>query len=178
MSTVTTSQPWQQKQLNQSGIRRLKIVDADLVDVVGSDLIPMQDCKIYEFVFPSDLSCTATVTRQTTESAAIFWAINISFDLPHMSDDMILWAAETDKIKWLLISEDYNGYSRCYGGLPEGLELRFQATGGARPAAANPMNFSFIGNQIVPFTTLSGYDDNDLFNLDGGFSSGFSGGFK
>lgn len=178
MSTVTSTQPWSQKIPNQSGIRRLKVVDANYILLLRSGLVPQLDFIFFEFIFPSDLSCVATTSRQVRESGSVHWNQSISFNLPHMSDEMVLWVADNPETLWIAIAEDYNGGARAFGGSYEGLKLGFQATTGAGPRDANPMGFTFSGEQLIPFKTLPAYDDHVLFPNGAGFSYGFSIGFN
>jgi len=178
MATVTSSQPWEQKQLNQSGIRRLKIVDADMLLVLNNWLIPQNDFIFYEFIFPSDLSCIASFGRQLKESGSPFWNQNISYALPHVSDMLVMWAAENAYKLWIVIAEDYNGITRAFGGSCEGLKMSFQATTGNGPRDTNPMSFAFSAEQLAPYIILPDYEDNILFPNGAGFSYGFSTGFN
>ena len=179
MTNVDSIQPWQPKQLNQSGIRRLKIVDARLLltlPFIG--LVPQGDLVFYEFIFPSDLSCTATFQRVEKETGSVFWTTSIGFNLPHISDEMVSWAAENANTLWIAIFEDYNGVTRFCGGFQEGMRMSFQATTGGSPSGQNPMVFAFSAEQMLPYKLLPAYDDNILFQNTAGFSYGFSTGFN
>ena len=180
MVTVTSHQPWEPKQLNQSGIRRLKIVDADslLILKFSQELVPQNDFVLYEFIFPADLSCVATIQRQEKDTGSVFWTMNISFSLPHMNDQLVLWVADHSNTLWLAIAEDYNGDCRVFGGLHEGLKFAFQTTTGGAPKGTNPMAFAFSGEQLLPYLPLASYEDTALFPNDAAFSYGFSTGFN
>lgn len=180
MVTTQTAQIWNPKRLNQSGIRRLKIVDADLMDLSDkNDLVPQVNAILYEFIFPSDLSCTATIQRQKKESTgAVWWDQSVSFSLPHISNSIVMWAANNDETLWLAIAEDYNGITRLYGTPGDGLTMSFGATTGSGPRSSNPMNFSFEAEQLLPFIELPSYEDNILFPSKAAFSYGFSTGFN
>lgn len=179
MTNVDSIQPWEPKLLNQSGIRRLKIVDARLLLVLPfMGLVPQGDLVFFEFTFPSDLSCTATIQRVEKETGSVFWVPTIGFSLPHISDDMVSWAIENANTLWIAISEDYNGICRFFGGFQEGLRLSFQATTGESPNSQNPMEFSLSAEQILPYKLLPAYEDEILFQNTAGFSYGFSTGFN
>ena len=141
------------------------------------ELIPLGPITLYEFTFPSDLSCSASFQRQYADSGSGFWIQTISFFLPHLSNDLLEWAFEHRDTEWMIISEDYNGEVRASGGIPDGLRLDFQASTGAGPTAANPMQFAFSGRQLRPFTPIASYDDDILFpagEFDYGFDLDFS----
>lgn len=179
MTTVDSIQPWEQKLLNQSGIRRLKLVDArKLLALPFLGLVPQEDLVFYEFIFPSDLSCTATIQRVEKDTGSVFWNSNIYFSLPHISDELVNWVVENDDVLWIAIAEDYNGLCRFFGGFKEGLQMSFQATTGGGPTAQNPMDFSFGAEQLLPYKSLPAYEDNILFQNTAGFSYGFSLGFN
>jgi hypothetical protein len=175
MSNVTSTQPWELRELNQSGIRRLKLVDARLLLALPFlGLVPQQDLVFYEFIFPSDLSCAATVQRVERETGSVFWNSSIAFNLPHISDELVTWAAENGDVLWIIITEDYNGFFRFFGGLQEGMRMSFQATTGGGPTAQNPMAFNFSAEQLLPYKSIPAYEDNILFQNTAGFSYGFS----
>lgn len=187
MTTVNSSQPWQQRLLNQSGIRRLKFVNAELMLVapayplsenLNTILVPQENVEFYEFTFPSDLSCVASFQRQQKESGSAFWIQTLAFNLPHMSDGMLTWAAMNAQTRWILFAEDYNGHARVLGGMHEGLQMGFGATTGESPRGTNPMSFSLSGEQLLPYLTIPSYEDNILFPNNAGFSYGFSTGFN
>ncbi|WP_031527012.1 hypothetical protein [Dyadobacter crusticola] len=179
MQTIFTTQPWQPLPLNQSGIRRLKITSSNNLFVFPSvGLVPQSSFKFYEFIFPSDLSCVASVQKQKAESGSIFWQVQISFSLPHFLDSITEWVVTNAQTQWILIAEDYNGTCRAFGGTPDGLDFAFQATTGSGPRDANPMVFTFSGNQLAPFFPLLAYEDSDIFPNDAAFSYGFSIGFN
>jgi hypothetical protein len=180
MTAVTSSQLWQPKRLNQSGIRRLKIVDASalLVLKLRGELVPQRDFILYEFIFPADLSCSASIQRQVKDTGAVFWIQTITFNLPHIADAMVQWAADHAQTRWLAIAEDYNGFTNLYGGCPEGLLCAFQATTGSGPRDVNPMSFTFSAEQLLPYLPLATYNDDDLFPSEASFSYGFSTGFN
>ncbi|WP_149242585.1 hypothetical protein [Dyadobacter sp. 32] len=181
MATTQTSQIWQPQQLNLSGIRRLKLVDAEsfLLRPLGHNtnkvaLVQLTDVEFYEFIFPSDLSCVATTSLGKKESGYPYWVQNISFTLPHVQDDVIKWAAQKAEVRWLLITEAYNGSTRLLGGSPHGLDMTFQATTGSAPKEENPMAFGFTSEQLHPYLEVPGYDDAVLFPESAAFTYGFS----
>lgn len=181
MAIVTTTQPWEQKTLNQSGIRRLKFVNANAVAVLRFlpyPIVPQQDFVFYEFVFPFDIPCLATTTRQIKETGSAFWVQQISFTLPHISDMLTEWAQENAQTLWLAIAEDYNGITRAFGGTLEGLRMSFQASTGSGPKDSNPMGFVLAADQLLPYVTLPSYEDEILFPNNAGFTYGFSIGFN
>ena len=186
MTTVNSSQPWQQRLLNQSGIRRLKIVDADLVTVLlghydgtlNAIIVPQEDVTFYEFIFPSDLSCVAGFQRLETESGSVYYTQALSFNLPHISNEISTWSMNTGQTRWLAFTEDYNGECRVWGGAHQGLKLDFSATTGESPRGANPMSFSLSEQQLLPYISIGSYEDNIIFPNNAGFSYGFSTGFN
>lgn len=187
MTTVNSSQPWQQRLLNQSGIRRLKLVDADLMvallafpydGTLNAILVPEQNVTFYEFIFPSDLSCVASFQRQETESGSVFYSQSLAFNLPHLSNEMSTWSMITGQTRWLAFTEDYNGECRVWGGALDGLKLSFSATTGESPRSGNPMSFALSEQQLLPYISISSYEDNILFPNNAGFSYGFSTGFN
>ena len=179
MTTVTSNQPWEQRQLNRSGIRRLKLVDANSLYVFPHfGLIPQKDLTFFEFIFPADLSCSATFQLQNKETGSTFWAVNINFSLPHLQDPLVAWITSNEKTLWIAIAEDYNGMSYAFGGMHEGLKLNLQATTGNGPRDTNPMAFTLGAEQLRPYTPLPDYEDSELFSNTAGFSYGFSTGFN
>ncbi|MCE6987486.1 hypothetical protein [Dyadobacter sp. CY323] len=165
MAAITSFLPWEPIPLNQSGIRRLKIVNSDRVSILRPDieLIPVADLVFYEFIFPNDLACIASFQRRFSGSGAAYWVASVSFTLPHINNQIISWVANNPTTEWLLIAEDYNGHVRVIGGDPTGLIMEFQSTTGAGPGAQNPMVFSFSAEQIFPFVTLPEYENEALF---------------
>ena len=179
MSNVTSTQPWELRELNQSGIRRLKLVDARLILALPTfGLVPKKDLEFFEFIFPSDLSCSATVQRSERDTGSVFWNVSIGFTLPHMSDELVSWVDDNSDALWIAITEDYNGFCRFFGGWQEGLRLSFQATTGSGPTAQNPMAFNLSAEQLIPYKSLPAYEDKILFQNTAGFSYGFSLGFN
>lgn len=181
MATTQTSQIWQPQQLNNSGIRRLKIVDSRSVTLlpVGVNtnkvsLLPTGAVELFEFIFPSDLSCVATTALLRKESGYPYWTQNVSFTLPHLQNEVLNWAGSNAEAQWLLIAEDYNEITRLMGGSRHGLDMSFQASTGAMPNAENPMAFTFTGEQLQPYQELPGYDDSMIFPVTPGFTYGFS----
>lgn len=165
MTAVNSLSPWAPIDLNQSGIRRLKLLDADLVSLVAqnAELIPLADLVFYEFIFPKDLACIASFQRQTKDTGAAFWLASVSFSLPHINNQILQWVADNPRTEWLAIAEDYNGNVRALGGNPGGLVLSFEANTGARPGDTNPMAFILAAEQLTPFTPLASYENSDLF---------------
>ncbi|GLU54455.1 hypothetical protein Dfri01_39160 [Dyadobacter frigoris] len=141
-------------------------------------LVPQQNVEFYEFTFPSDLSCVAGFQRQEKETGSISWIQNITFNLPHMSDGMLMWAAMNGQTRWIVFTEDYNGLARVLGGMHQGLKMSFGATTGESPKGTNPMSFSLTEEQLLPYLTIPSYEDNILFPSTAGFSYGFSTGFN
>lgn len=178
MTTVSSVQPWQLRELNQSGIRRLKLVDAtSLLYVPGVGLVPQKSFEFFEFIFPADLSCQASFERKVTESLSGYWSQLVSYSLPHLSDELAQWVGAKEKTQWCVLTEDYNGVPRMFGGMFEGLNLAFQGNTGSGPKDVNPLTFSFSGDQLAPYIYLASYEDSVLFPA-GGFSYGFSIGFN
>ncbi|WP_254562140.1 hypothetical protein [Dyadobacter diqingensis] len=181
MATTQTIRLWQPQQLNNSGIRRLKLIDADTVKLlpVGIQtnqvsLLPQGDVVLYEFIFPSDLSCVANTALQKTNTGDYYWVQNLGFSLPHIQDEVLLWMQSNVFNKWLAITEAYNGSIRLFGGTPYGLDLSMQATTGATPKDSNPMSFSLSGEQLYPYHRIPGYEDESIFPTNAGFTHGFS----
>ncbi|WP_439555055.1 hypothetical protein [Dyadobacter sp.] len=179
MPIIETNQPWQLRPLNQSGIRRIKLVSADTLKFFPSaGLVPQTSFVFYEFIFPSDLPCIATVQQQESPTGQIFFAQSISFSLPHFSDLLIQWIARERNTDWLVIAEDNNEITRLFGGVPDGLRLSLQGNTGAGRRDTNPISFSLTGQQLTPYTLLADYQDQILFPNNAGFSYGFSTGFN
>lgn len=165
MTAVNSLFLWAPIELNQSGIRRLKFLDADLVSFLphSTELIPLADLVFYEFIFPKDLACIASFQRQTKDTGAAFWLTRVSFSLPHINNQILQWVADNPRTEWLAIAEDYNGNVRALGGSPGGLVLTFDANTGARPGDTNPMAFALSAEQLTPFMPLTSYENSDLF---------------
>lgn len=176
MEKISTSQPWQQQILNQSGIRRFKIADARSILVVNEGVVPVGNIDFYEFIFPSDMSCVANIQLQHSEGGTPYWKSSITCALPNLTDEMVMWIHEHSNVLWMMIAEDYNHRTRIFGSSAKGLSLGFQATTGVAPKDTNPMNIAFTADQLVPYKILPAYEDNVLFP-EGGFSYGFSTGF-
>lgn len=165
MAAVNSLSPWAPIDRNQSGIRRLKLVDADSVSFLSpnAELIPLEDLVFYEFIFPKQLACVASFQRQTKETGGAFWLTSVSFSLPHINNQILNWVADNPNTEWVAIAEDYNGNVRALGGRPGGLVFDFDGNTGARPGDANPMNFALAAEQLAPFTSLASYENADLF---------------
>lgn len=179
MTAVTSLSPWAPIDLNQSGIRRLKLVDADSVSILSpnAELIPKADLVFYEFIFPKALACVASFQRQLNESGAAYWAVTLSFTLPHSTNQIMEWAAGNPNTEWFIIAEDYNDNVKAFGGSTGGLALTCQGTTGARPGDINPVSFNLTANQLVPYTSLASYENADLFTsgeFDYSFNFSFS----
>lgn len=178
MTTVSSVQPWQLRELNQSGIRRLKLVEADaLLYLPPVGLVPQKSFEFFEFIFPVDIPCQASFEKKVTESLSGYWSQAVSYSLPHLSDELTHWVEANKTTQWCVLTEDYNGVARMFGGMSEGLNLAFQGSTGTGPKDANPLSFSFSGDQLAPYIYLPSYEDSVLFPA-GGFSYGFSIGFN
>lgn len=182
MGTAQSNQLWEQIQLNRAGLRRIKLIDADTVTVLGFLPFPLVPATtpllLYEFVFPDKIGAGLTLQRQRTGAGAAYWKQSIKFSLPHFSDVVASWLDAHPDTRWLAIAEDNNLVTRLLVGPGNrGLALAAEGTTGLGQTDRNLMSFALEGDSASPGRILPSYEDDLLFASGSAFSYGFSLGF-
>jgi hypothetical protein len=182
MATAQSNQLWEQTPLNRAGLRRLKLIDAETVNVLAFlplPLVPRASPLVsYEFVFPDKISAGLSLQRQRTGSGTAFWKQSIKFSLPHFSDVVASWLDAHPDTRWIAIAEDNNLITRLLTGPGNrGLALALEGTTGTGQGDRNAMSFLLEGDSVAAARILPSYADDQLFPAGAGFSYGFSLGF-
>ena len=178
---TTTKSIWAPRELNISGIRRLKLISAYDVDIqqteFSGNITPNRDIEIFEFVFPADLTCQASWSLQGKDTGSNYWSVQISFELPHENLQIMSWVQDTMHQEWIAILELNNGPTRLMGGLPSGLKMNIGATTGSTRRSSNATSINLQAEQLIPYLELVGYENEQLFP-EAGFTHGFSYAFE
>lgn len=162
MATITINKTvWNPQQINRSGIRRLRLVDAYKIEIdfVTSGIKALSDIEVYEFTFPKEVTAGFVSNKQPHENGQHIWQQTLSFALPQMNETLMQWFEAFQQTRWVAIIEDQNMNCYLLGGEKDlGLELTTNITTGQGLADRNISSLSFQANQLRPLAHIDNFE--------------------
>ncbi|GAB3892324.1 hypothetical protein GCM10028803_05030 [Larkinella knui] len=177
-------------QLNAGGIRRLRLIQADQLQIIRPDRFPLPGLAGYPDYTLSDqhliFGAGASLTEieiipayadfkedADSDSHGTFYKPAIQLLLPKIRPAVSIWIHRNQEVRWIAFIADRNGFFRCVGTPEQPLRLEISQGTGAG-SGRNQTTLTISGRVQQPAYYLEGIEDADLINPLADFDESFS----